>query len=114
MRRPSVIARTFAVLCALLQMAMPGVVSVADAWRDGASAPGGRSRIEAHSESHCVALGTDACALCEYLTDGALPPSDAAAPLAMVRAALVAPTASAYAAFRIAGTTARPRAPPVG
>lgn len=98
----------------MLQMAMPGVVSIADVWNQGSASTGATVRVEPHSESHCVALSAADCALCTFLTH-CVPQSAAPRVAAHTQhVAAQAPQSSDGSARHIVIAAARPRPPPVG
>jgi hypothetical protein len=106
--------RSVALLFAMLQMAMPGIASVADAWRAQDQRDLAPIHAEEHSEQACVPIHPEICALCEFAAS-CLPTIDAphAAADVLANAEQVA-TRDVHASGAKSGVTARPRAPPVG
>jgi hypothetical protein len=58
--------RALALLCTLLQVALPGTVAYADARFDGA--PVAPVHVESHDGAQCAVLHPDNCALCQFLS----------------------------------------------
>ena len=97
----------------MLQMAMPGVASVADAWRAKDQWDVLPVHVESHPEQHCVPVPPEICALCEFAAS-CVPQFDApAAPMVLyaTRAQTGAPVEGRFRA--VVSVTARPRAPPL-
>jgi hypothetical protein len=105
--------RTFALLWAVLQFALPSVALLADVRleRDSQQAPG--EHVESGSTKACRPVHPDGCALCQVLSRTAAPVQATALPTI---AAVVSPSATrpiARLATRAAATAELPRAPPV-
>jgi hypothetical protein len=104
--------RSFSLLWAVLQLALPALVLLADARleRDGAQAAG--AHVESVASKGCRPAHPSDCALCQVLSRTAPP---AAAPALPAIAAVVRPAVVALVArlaTRPAATSALPRAPP--
>lgn len=113
MRRRSVLTRVLLSALAIVQMAVPALVVVADARyvADAAGAP--LVHIEEHSQKGCRPVHPDDCALCQLLTHFSAPrASGPALPTDFVasRGDYSESSLSPVAAFR---AHARSRAPPV-
>jgi hypothetical protein len=104
-------ARFLTLLFALLQLTLPGALSVADAVR----AVNGRaavSHVEDRSHSGCPAPHTDACDLCRYLS-GAAAGTRTGTPLLVDHAVATRPAvARDEAPCSTDGFARRSRAPP--
>ncbi len=97
----------------MLQMAMPGIASVADAWRAQDMRDVTPIHVEAHSEQHCVPVHPEICALCAFAAN-CVPQLDVPAPAHVLRTAGTMALASDEREYRaIASVTARPRGPPL-
>jgi hypothetical protein len=114
MRLRSAYARALVVLIAIVQMAMPGVASVADAWLTAQRPSEVRVHAEDRTHANCARLYADDCVLCTFLAHcipgalaerGALPLTTPYVPRGNLVPALQR---------RVAVLLARPRAPPVG
>jgi hypothetical protein len=110
--RRTLTCRTFAMLWAVLQFALPSVAMLADVRleRDSQQAPG--AHIESGSTKACHPVHPDECALCQVLSRTATP---AATPALPAIAAVVRPSARraiARPASRAPATAELPRAPP--
>jgi hypothetical protein len=104
-------ARMWTLLFALLQLTLPGMLSVVDAMRveTGRTAV---AHVEDQSHGGCPAPHTDACDLCRYLSSAATGVRNAT-PVLDAAAVLSAPVATAEWAPRSAASlTRRSRAPP--
>ncbi len=114
MRLRSAYSRALVILIAIVQMAMPGVASVADAWLNAQQPNAVRVHAEDQTHANCARLIADDCVLCTFLAHcipGGLPERDAVP----VTAPYV-PVGNLVPALqrRVAVLVARPRAPPVG
>ena len=97
----------------MLQMAMPGVASVADAWRAHDMRDVAPIHVESHSEQHCVPVHPEICALCEFAVN-CVPQLDAPARAPLLRTAGSTVHATDEREYRaVASVTARPRGPPL-
>ena len=111
MRPPSRLRRTLTVALAIVQVAVPSFVALADAThRTGAV----RVHIEDHTQRNCVPVHSDDCALCRFMSH--LSALKAGAPTLLC-------TTSVHVAVRSVGVRTpallarsqqRSRAPPVG
>ena len=105
--------RAFWLVYAILQMALPGVASIADARLEAESI---RERPTSHAEEHgspnCARVHPADCAFCRILSAAARPAaSDSDSPVALLR---IAPPSDGQADFaRLSRLSTRSRAPPV-
>lgn len=114
MRRPVGVVRVMWRIAALLQLVLPGFVSIADARleRDAMSARA-YSHVESKTSKDCVRHHRADCALCQHLTT---PGTKAAKPAFFLGFVRVDVPSSAIAFVRVAARPSRlalPRAPPV-
>jgi|GEM_PF-1694827 len=114
MRLRSAHTRALVILIAIVQMAMPAVASVADAWLNAQRPSELRVHAEDRTHANCARLYADDCVLCTFLAHcipGALPERDAV-PATAPRV----PVGNLVPALqrRVAVLATRPRAPPVG
>lgn len=113
MRRHSPTRRILVAALAILQMAVPALVAIADANAASRSA-GAQVHIEDHTRRACKAVHPDNCALCQFLSF--LAPQRASA--TVVPVAALGPSRGFDDAARLPGAIARTlhrtRAPPVG
>ena len=114
MRRQSGLVRTVWRIAALMQLVLPGFVSIADARleRDAMSARA-YSHVESTTTKDCVRAHRADCPLCQHLTT---PGTKAAKPALFIRVARLDLPGSAATVARAAAQPSRPalpRAPPV-
>ena len=114
MRRPVGVVRVMWRIAALLQLVLPGFVSIADARleRDAMSARA-YSHVESKTSKDCVRHHRADCALCQHLTT---PTTKAAKPAFFIGVVRVDLPSAAVTVARIAAQPSRPalpRAPPV-
>lgn len=104
--------RTFALLWAVLQFALPGVALLADARLERASLEAPGSHVESGASTDCPPVHRDECALCHVASRTAEPVSGGELPViaTVVRPCAVAPIARP--ATRAAVASSLPRAPP--
>jgi hypothetical protein len=110
--RRTMTCRTFALLWAVLQFALPTVALLADVRLERDSLQAAGAHVEAGSTKACHPVHPDECALCQVLSRTATP---AAAPALPAIAAVVRPSARpaiARPANRAPVAAELPRAPP--
>jgi hypothetical protein len=105
--------RGWAVLWAVLQFALPFVVTFADARleRESARAPG--AHIEEQASATCRPSHPDECALCQFLSRAATPSPSAELPHIAEQLRASAESPMHVAATHTRTCVALPRAPPV-
>ena len=104
--------RSFALLWAVLQFALPGVALLADARLERASLDAPGSHVESGSSTDCPPVHRDECALCQVVSRSAEPVAGGELPAI---ATVVRPCAAApivRPATRAAAASSLPRAPP--
>ena len=104
--------RSFAVLWAVLQFALPCAALLADMRLERDSQQSVGAHVESGSTKACHRVHPDECALCQVLSRAATPSEAAALPAI---AAVVRPSATlpiTCPATRVAATAGLPRAPP--
>ncbi|MDQ3699084.1 MAG: hypothetical protein M3373_13850 [Gemmatimonadota bacterium] len=112
MRRDTPFVRTLWLLCALLQLSLPGLASWAEA-RIAAASGAAVAHVEDRTSESCVPVHPADCALCRYVGSREAPPPESASSPARVACAQ-APAASADTPDRLAALALlRPRAPPL-
>ena len=104
--------RGWAILWAVLQFALPSVVTLADARleRESARAPG--AHIEETAGATCRPGHPDECVLCQLLSRGATPESGATLPDIAQQLGACADSPAQLDVARIRARVALPRAPP--
>ena len=104
--------RTLVLLCAALQLALPGVAALADGLASRTSAHA-TAHIESGTERDCVRVHETDCVFCQFLSTSAAPASCAVPAIELAARAsrpFSRPPAVALAASRLPGS---PRAPPL-
>lgn len=106
------LSRTLVLLCAALQLALPGVAALADGLASRTSVHA-TAHIESGTERDCVRVHETDCVFCQFLSTSATPASCAAPAIELVARAsrpVAQPAVVAVAAPRLPGN---PRAPPL-
>lgn len=106
--------RLFAALVAVLQLALPAAVSVADARLDAQSyTTATRSHVEDQSSTSCPRIHPLECALCQFLSSGTGTPAAAVLPYASRRDISCPAEAVVRRVATAAGALPLSRAPPL-
>lgn len=112
MRRPWLL-RFLALVLAVVQLALPPVVSVVDAQSGRAGQPTATAHIEGEGSASCPRVHESDCAICHYLTTYAAPGRPTSTLPAWRETATVRPESRVAAPRAARRALALPRAPPV-
>lgn len=114
MKTRSALVRAFVTVVAIVQMAMPAVASVADAWLEGHSLRAPAAHADEPERSSPAPIHAADCVLCSFLTHFAPEQAPGIAPCTNVVAVahIVLHTVVEWRAE--ASLAIRPRAPPSG
>ena len=106
--------RMWAAILAVVQVAGPGLVSIADASSEaGALVRRPTPHVESHRTASCPRVHTDQCALCRYLTGTGAAPDRGETALALRVLTTPVPDGAGSVVTSRLGTLPRPRGPPV-
>ena len=106
--------RLFYLIVALVQLALPGVASVADGLLAASGGPTHAvAHVESHTEKHCIPVHGDDCTFCRYLTSAAADVRPPAPPIPLAAPAIIASPLTLALSEQRALPHALPRAPPI-